>query len=167
VSTSAAPPTGADAHAADQRTLVCDDTGTVRALRVVLRDAGFRVEASSSASEALDAAALRLPAAAITELALPDADGVDSRRGVREWSASLLLHVWGPGHVHDAQLLRAHIANLRRKFASPHIRMMRGVGHRFEEPQPRVAVIPEQAGRRHTFRASEPPSSGRRRDARS
>jgi hypothetical protein len=31
----------------------------------------------------------------------------------------LLRLVWGPGHVHDAQLLRTHIANLRRKLASP------------------------------------------------
>jgi two-component system KDP operon response regulator KdpE len=231
-----------------QRVLVCDDDGrTVRALRVILRDAGFRVEAVSSASEALDAAALRPPAAAIIELALPDADGVDLCRHLREWSAialivlsaideehhkvcalnagaddyvtkpfaprelvarvratlrrargdirdqrievegglaidfarravsrdgqevhltpieftllgvllrdrgrlhthaSLLRQVWGPGDVHDAQLLRTHIANLRRKLASPHIRTLHGVGYRFEEPQPRVAVIPGQA----------------------
>jgi len=59
--------------------------------------------------------------------------------------ASLLRHVWGPGHVHDAQLLRTHIANLRRKLASPHIRTLHGVGYRFEEPQPRLAVIPGRA----------------------
>ena len=71
-----------------QRILVCDDDGrTVRALRVILRDAGFRVEAVSSANDALDAAALRPPAAAIIELALPDADGVDLCLQLREWSA--------------------------------------------------------------------------------
>ena len=231
-----------------QRILVCDDDGrTVRALRVVLRDAGFRVDAAASAEEALDAAALRPPAAAIVELALPDADGVELCRRMREWSAiplivlsaidvehhkvralnagaddyvtkpfaprelvarvrallrrtegdtrdqrievdgglavdfarravsrdgqevhltpiefgllgvllrdrgrvlthaSLLRQVWGPGHIHDAQLLRTHIANLRRKLASPHIRTLHGVGYRFEEPQPRVAVIRGQA----------------------
>jgi two-component system, OmpR family, KDP operon response regulator KdpE len=232
----------------DERVLVCDaDARSVRALRVVLRDAGFRVDATASAEEALDVAALRPPAAAIVELALPDADGADLCRRLREWSAiplivlsaideehhkvralnagaddyvtkpfaprelvarvratlrraqgdardqrievevglaidfarravhqdgrevhltpiefgllgvflrdrgrlhthaSLLRQVWGPGHVHDAQLLRAHIANLRRKLASPHIRTLHGVGYRFEEAQPRVAVLPGQA----------------------
>lgn len=231
-----------------QRILVCDDDGqTVRALRVILREAGFRVEAVSSANEALDAAARHPPAAAIVELALPDADGVDLCRRLREWSAiplivlpaideehqkvralnagaddyvtrpfaprelvarvraalrraqgdtwdqrievegglavdfarravyrhgrdvhltpiefsllgvllrdrgrvhthaSLLRQIWGPGHGHDAHVLRAHIANLRRKLASPHIRTLHGVGYRFEEPHPRVAVVPGQA----------------------
>jgi two-component system KDP operon response regulator KdpE len=42
-----------------QRILVCDDDGrTVRALRLILRDAGFEVQAAASAHEALDAAAL-------------------------------------------------------------------------------------------------------------
>jgi two-component system KDP operon response regulator KdpE len=228
-----------------QRILVCDaDAGTVRALRVILRDAGFRVQAAASAAGALEAAALRPPAAAIIELALPDADGMDLCRQLREWSAiplivlsaideehhkvralnagaddyvtkpfarrelvarvraalrraggrtqdqrievegglavdfarrsvyrdgrevhltpiefsllgvllrdrgrlhthaSLLRQIWGPGHVHDAQLLRAHIANLRRKLASPHIRTLHGVGYLFEEPPSRVAAIP-------------------------
>jgi two-component system, OmpR family, KDP operon response regulator KdpE len=228
-----------------QRILVCDDDGhTVRALRVVLRDAGFRVETAASAQEALDMAALRTPAAAIVELALPDADGVDLCRQLREWSAtpliilsaideehekvralsagaddyvtkpfaprelvarvraklrrapggtrdhrievedglaidfarravyrdgrevhltpiefrllgvllrdrgrlhthaSLLGQVWGPGYVHDTQALRTHMANLRRKLASPHIRTLHGIGYRFE-PRRRVAVIPE------------------------
>ncbi|HVP02126.1 MAG TPA: response regulator transcription factor [Solirubrobacteraceae bacterium] len=233
-----------------ERILVCDaDARTVRALRVVLRDVGFRVEAAASAEAALDAAALRPAAAAIVELALPDADGVDLCRRLREWStiplivlsaiddehhkvralnagaddyvtkpfaprelvarvratlrraqggtrdqrievegglavdfarhavyrdgqevhltpiefrllgvllrdrgrlhthASLLRQVWGPGHVHDAQLLRTHIANLRRKLASPGIRTLHGVGYRFEEAQPCAAAIPGRARR--------------------
>ncbi len=66
-------------------------------------------------------------------------------RGRLHTHASLLRQVWGPGHVHDVQLLRTHIANLRRKLASPHIRTLHGVGYRFEEAQPRVVVIPGQA----------------------
>lgn len=70
------------------RVLVCDDDArSVRAPRVVLRDAGFRVVACASAEDALDAAALRMPAAAIVELAVPDADGVALVRKLREWSA--------------------------------------------------------------------------------
>jgi DNA-binding response OmpR family regulator len=63
----------------------------VRALRVILRYAGFRVEAVSSANEALDAAALRPPAAVIVELALPAADGVDLCRQLRDRSAIPLI----------------------------------------------------------------------------
>jgi two-component system KDP operon response regulator KdpE len=75
-----------------QRILVCDDDGgTARTLRVILRDAGFRVQAAASANEALDAAPLRAPAAAIVELALPDAHGVDLCRQLREWSAIPLI----------------------------------------------------------------------------
>jgi two-component system KDP operon response regulator KdpE len=71
-----------------QRILVCDaDAHTVRALREILRDAGFRVAVAASAEGALDAAALRPPAAAIIELALPDADGVGLCRQLRELSA--------------------------------------------------------------------------------
>jgi two-component system KDP operon response regulator KdpE len=66
-------------------------------------------------------------------------------RGRLQTHASLLGQVWGPGHVHDAQLLRAHMANLRRKLATPHIRTLHGVGYRLDEPQPRVAVMPARA----------------------
>jgi len=45
----------------------------------------------SSANAALDAAARHPPAAAIVELALPDADGVDLCRRLREWSAISLI----------------------------------------------------------------------------
>jgi DNA-binding response OmpR family regulator len=65
-------------------------------------------------------------------------------RGRPHTHAFLHGQVWGPGHVHDAQLLRTHIANLRRKLASPHIRTLHGIGYRFEELQPRVAAIPGQ-----------------------
>jgi two-component system KDP operon response regulator KdpE len=45
------------------------------------------VDAICGATEALDRGALRLPAAAIIELVLPDGDGVDVCRRLREWSA--------------------------------------------------------------------------------
>jgi two-component system KDP operon response regulator KdpE len=66
-------------------------------------------------------------------------------RGRLHTHASLLRAVWGPGHEDATDVLRTHIANLRRKLASPHIRTLHGVGYRFEEPQPRVAVIPGHA----------------------
>ena len=53
---------------------------------VVLRDAGFDVVPAATAAEALDAAALRAPDAAILDLVLPDGDGIEVTRQLREWT---------------------------------------------------------------------------------
>jgi two-component system KDP operon response regulator KdpE len=74
------------------RVLVCDDEPQIlRALRIVLREAGFEVVPAASAREALDAAALRAPDAAIVDLVLPDGDGIDVTRSLREWSAAPII----------------------------------------------------------------------------
>jgi two-component system, OmpR family, KDP operon response regulator KdpE len=74
------------------RVLVCDDeTQILRALRVILRDAGFEVITAQTAEEALDQAALRAPDAAIVDLILPDGDGVEVCRSIREWSQMPIL----------------------------------------------------------------------------
>jgi two-component system, OmpR family, KDP operon response regulator KdpE len=71
-----------------RRILVCDaDSQSLHALRVVFHGAGFEVDATRTAAEALDRGALRAPAAAIIELVLPDGDGVEVCRRLREWSA--------------------------------------------------------------------------------
>jgi two-component system KDP operon response regulator KdpE len=71
----------------EPRILVCDDEPQIlRALRVVLVDAGFEVVTAASAEEALNAAAVRPPQAAIIDLILPDRDGVQVTRALREWS---------------------------------------------------------------------------------
>jgi two-component system KDP operon response regulator KdpE len=68
--------------------LVCDDEQQIlRALRVILRDAGFEALPSGTIEEALDIAAVRAPDAAIIDLMLPDGDGVELCRKLREWSA--------------------------------------------------------------------------------
>jgi two-component system KDP operon response regulator KdpE len=70
-----------------RRVLVCDDEPQIlRALRVVLRDAGFEVTPAATAEEALDRAALQPPDAAIIDLVLPDGDGIEVCSSLREWS---------------------------------------------------------------------------------
>ncbi|WP_028059640.1 response regulator transcription factor [Candidatus Solirubrobacter pratensis] len=215
------------------RVLVVDDEPQIlRALRIILRDAGFEVLQAGSVEEALDAAALRPPAAAIVDLVLPDGDGIEVTRSLRTWSKmpiivlsavgeeeekvraleagaddyvtkpfgprelvarlqaalrradpgasepviaadglaidlaahtvtvdgeevhltpieynllralalnrgrllthrSLLIDVWGPEYADDVQVLRVHIANLRRKIGPSYIRTDPGVGYRF------------------------------------
>jgi two-component system KDP operon response regulator KdpE len=74
------------------RILVCDDEPQIlRALRVILRDAGYDAVPAASGEEALDLAAVRPPEAAILDLMLPDIDGVEVTRRLREWSAMPIL----------------------------------------------------------------------------
>jgi two-component system KDP operon response regulator KdpE len=215
------------------RVLVVDDEPQIlRALRIILRDAGFEVLQAGTVEEALDAAALRPPAAAIIDLVLPDGDGIEVTQSLRTWSKmpiivlsavgeeeekvralqagaddyvtkpfgprelvarlqaalrradpgasepvisadglaidlaahtvsvdgeevhltpiefnllralalnrgrllthrALLIDVWGPEYADDVQVLRVHIANLRRKIGPSYIRTDPGVGYRF------------------------------------
>ena len=83
---------GSGLGAVTRRILVVDDEPQIlRALRVVLRDAGFLVVPAATAEEALDAAALQPPEAAIVDLVLPDADGVEVTRRLREWTQAPIL----------------------------------------------------------------------------
>ena len=69
------------------RVLVCDDEPQiVRALRVILRDAGYEAVPASNGEEALDRASVRPPEAAIIDLMLPDLDGVEVTERLRQWS---------------------------------------------------------------------------------
>jgi two-component system, OmpR family, KDP operon response regulator KdpE len=222
------------------KVLVVDDEQQIlRALRVILRDAGFEALPASGVEEALDLAAVNTPAAAIVDLLLGDGDGIELCRRLREWTQmpvillsavgeedakvralaagaddyitkpfgpreliarleanlrrtaadsaaggdslitagslaidlarhtvtrdgaevhltptefnllsalavnrgrlithrELLTTVWGPGYADDTQVLRAHIANLRRKIepagSERVIRTESGVGYRF------------------------------------
>jgi two-component system, OmpR family, KDP operon response regulator KdpE len=219
------------------RILVCDDESQIlRALEVILRDAGYEAVPAATGEEALSRAAVRPPAAAILDLMLPDTDGIELTKRLREWSEmpiillsavgeedakvralaagaddyvtkpfgppelvarlqaalrrsrpeaaetviaadglevdlqarvvrrdgeavhltptefdllralaqnrgrlmthrSLLAEVWGPEYVDDIQVLRVHLANLRRKIEPPegsrYIHTDAGVGYRF------------------------------------
>ena len=74
------------------RVLVCDDEPQIlRALRVLLRDGGYDVDAAATAEEALDHAALQPPDAAVIDLVLPDGSGIDVCRELRSWSQMPIL----------------------------------------------------------------------------
>ena len=85
-------PSASSQAAKGPRVLVVDDEPQiVRALKVVLREAGFQAVAAETASQALDLAAVRTPDAAIVDLVLPDGDGVEVTRVLREWSEMPIL----------------------------------------------------------------------------
>lgn len=72
---------------ANSRVLVCDDEPQIlRALKVVLRDAGHEVVPAETGQQALDLASVHPPDAAIVDLVLPDIDGVEVCRQLRQWS---------------------------------------------------------------------------------
>jgi two-component system KDP operon response regulator KdpE len=71
--------------------VVDDEQQILRALRVILRDAGFEAVPASTGEEALDLAAVRPPDAAIIDLVLPDLDGIELCRRLREWSEMPLI----------------------------------------------------------------------------
>jgi two-component system, OmpR family, KDP operon response regulator KdpE len=72
---------------AGERILVCDDDPQIqRALRLVLREAGYEVTITGTGEEALDRAALEGPHAAIVDLMLPDSDGISVCTQLRQWS---------------------------------------------------------------------------------
>jgi two-component system, OmpR family, KDP operon response regulator KdpE len=71
-----------------QRVLVVDDEPQiVRALKVILRSAGYATEAAVSKQEALNAVSVRPPDAMVLDLVLPDGSGVDVCADVRRWSS--------------------------------------------------------------------------------
>ena len=69
------------------RVLIVDDEPQIlRALRVALRANGYEVEDAMTGTAALEAVAVRPPELILLDLALPDIDGVEVCRRVREWS---------------------------------------------------------------------------------
>jgi two-component system KDP operon response regulator KdpE len=91
---------------ATPRVLVVDDEPQiVRALKVVLREAGFQAVPAETAAEALDAAAVRPPDAAIIDLVLPDLDGIELTRRLREWTEMPIVVLSAIGE--ESQKVRA------------------------------------------------------------
>ena len=74
------------------RVLVCDDEPhIVRALKIVMREAGFEALPAETVAEALQVATLQRPDAAILDLVLPDGDGVEICTALRKWSDMPIL----------------------------------------------------------------------------
>ncbi|MFM2198638.1 MAG: hypothetical protein RLZZ505_2070 [Verrucomicrobiota bacterium] len=70
------------------RILVIDDEVSIRRmLTVILEGAGHKVVSAESASHGLQAMALEKPDLAILDLGLPDEDGMEVLRRLREWSS--------------------------------------------------------------------------------
>jgi two-component system KDP operon response regulator KdpE len=71
--------------------IVDDELHLLDALTVNLRARGYLVHRASTGSEALRIAGDADPEAVILDLGLPDCDGVDVVRGLREWSRTPII----------------------------------------------------------------------------
>src|SRR5260370_11368076 len=69
------------------RVLVVDDELQIRrSLRVTLRTNGYDVDEAATGEAEIDAVAVRPPELIILDLGLPDVDGVEVTRRLREWT---------------------------------------------------------------------------------
>ena len=108
----------------------------MRALRVILRDAGFEAVTAASGEEALDRAAVERPEAAILDLMLPDIDGVEVTRRLREWSEMPILVLSAVGEE-DAKV--AALERRRRRLRDQALRPARADRPAGGDPAPRPA----------------------------
>ena len=154
-----------------QRVLVCDDEMQIRrALRVVLKDAGFEVIETADAAEALDAASVKPPDAAIIDLILPDGDGVEVCRSIRSWSEMPILVLSAVGE--EEQKVRALEAGADDYVTKPFgpreliARLnaaLRRAGDRADEPTTHRGRVGDRPRRAHgqTRRRGDPPDADR------
>jgi two-component system KDP operon response regulator KdpE len=85
-----------------QRILVVDDEPQiVRALKVILRGAGYSTEQAESKEEALNAVSVHPPDAMVLDLVLPDGSGVDVCTEVRSWTSLPIIVLSAVGDEHE------------------------------------------------------------------
>src|SRR5712692_1388076 len=88
------------------RVLVVDDELQIRrSLRVTLRTNGYDVDEAATGEAAIDAVAVRPPELIILDLGLPDVDGVEVTRRLREWTRLPIIVLSAMGE--DAAKVRA------------------------------------------------------------
>ena len=87
---------------ADVPVVVIEDEPQIRRfLRAALIDGGFRVHEAATAAEGLVQVASRQPDVVILDLGLPDGDGLDVIRKLREWSAVPVIVLSARGQEAD------------------------------------------------------------------
>ncbi len=87
---------------------VDDELQILRALKLVLRSAGYEVITAAGVEEALDVAALSRLDAAIVDLLLPDGDGIELCQRLRGWSSMPVIVLSAVGEEQEkVRALRA------------------------------------------------------------
>jgi two-component system KDP operon response regulator KdpE len=81
--------------------VVEDEPQMMRYLRATLPAHGFRIAESSTGQQALVEVSTRGPDLVLLDLGLPDLDGVDVTRRIREWSALPIIVISARGQERD------------------------------------------------------------------
>ena len=82
--------------------LIVEDDPRMRGLlRSVLRANGYRTLEAGTAKDGLEIAVNALPHLIVVDLGLPDGDGTDLIRRVREWSSVPVFVLSGRDHLHE------------------------------------------------------------------
>jgi two-component system KDP operon response regulator KdpE len=147
------------------RVLVVDDEPQIRrSLRVALRANGYDVEEAATGESALAQAATHPPALVILDLSLPDLDGVQVCRRLREWTQLpvIILSAHGDDEAKVRALDEGADDYVTKPFSVPELlaRMRVAVRRAARAAEPEVALI--RAGdveidlaRRLVFRSNE------------
>jgi two-component system, OmpR family, KDP operon response regulator KdpE len=101
VSTKEPEPGGADGGDRPLVLVVEDEAQVMRFLRATLGAHGYRLAEASSAQQALLQATTRSPDLILLDLGLPDLDGVEVTRRLREWSTTPIIVVSARGREGD------------------------------------------------------------------
>jgi two-component system KDP operon response regulator KdpE len=80
---------------------VDDELQILRALRATLRAQGYEVVTAANMEEGLDAAAVNSLDAAIVDLLLPDGDGIELCRRLREWTSMPIIVLSAVGEENE------------------------------------------------------------------
>jgi two-component system KDP operon response regulator KdpE len=81
--------------------VVEDEAEVMRFLRATLPAAGYRVTEAETGAQALVEARTRVPDLVLLDLGLPDIDGVEVARRIREWSAVPIIVLSARGRERD------------------------------------------------------------------
>jgi two-component system KDP operon response regulator KdpE len=95
------PPPEPESTSAPLLLLVDDEPQLRRYLRATLPTHGYRLVEATTAAEALAQAAARAPDLVLLDLGLPDLDGVEVTRRIREWSAVPIIVLSAREQEHD------------------------------------------------------------------
>ena len=102
VPSDAVPPLAPKLPAGQTRVLIVEDEpALLRALRIDLRARGYEVHTAARGQEALDQAARWPPDAVLLDLGLPDRDGTEVIRELREWSDVPVIVLSGRSAAQD------------------------------------------------------------------
>jgi two-component system, OmpR family, KDP operon response regulator KdpE len=134
----------AGSGASGRRILAVDDELQIlRALKATLRAQGYEVVAAANMEEALDVAAVSPVDGAIVDLLLPDGDGIELCRRLREWSSMPIIVLSAVGDEEEkVRALRAGADDYVTKPFGPQelVARLEAVLRRIS-PEPEVSVV--------------------------